>query len=83
MQDLREVKALVVDDMDSSITYVINQLKAMGLDPKNITTAKKIADAFKQVNDKINIILCDYYLGDGRTGKDFIEELRKEEKISE
>lgn len=77
--DFSKINALVVDDMATAREYISNQLRDIGI--VNISTASSIADAFKKINDKVHLIICDYYLGEGRTGKDFIEELRKEEKI--
>lgn len=58
--DFSNINVLVVDDMDTALTYISNQLKYIGV--ANITTAKSIADAFKKINDKINMIICDHYL---------------------
>lgn len=78
---LSKINVLVVDDMATAREYISKQLRDIGV--VNISVASSIVDAFKKINDRIHLIICDYYLGDGRNGKDFIEELRKEEKISD
>lgn len=78
-KDFSKINVLVVDDMATAREYISKQLRDIGV--INISTASSIVDAFKKINDRIHLIICDYYLGDGRNGKDFIEELRKEEKI--
>ena len=80
-KDFSKINVLVVDDMATAREYISKQLRDIGV--INISTASSIVDAFKKINDRIHLIICDYYLGDGRNGKDFIEELRKEEKISD
>lgn len=78
-KDFSNINVLVVDDMATARDYISKQLRDIGIG--NIVSVPSISEAFKNIHDKLDIILCDYYLGDGRNGKDFIEELRKEEKI--
>lgn len=78
-KDFSNIHVLIIDDMATARDYMSRQLRDIGI--TNIVSVSTIGEAFKNIHDRIDIILCDYYLWDGRNGKDFIEELRKEEKI--
>lgn len=49
---------------------------------KQVRMAERIPDALREIKERsFDIILCDYHLGDGRNGQQFLEELRTRDLI--
>lgn len=73
MTDLSSKKILVVDD----IPMMRNSIKAMidALGANDIDMAANAVEALQKISTKpYDIILCDYYLGDGKSGQQVLEE---------
>jgi len=73
MTDLSSKKILVVDD----IPMMRNSIKAMidALGATDIDLAANAVEALQKIAVKpYDIILCDYYLGDGKSGQQVLEE---------
>ncbi|MGR9090545.1 MAG: response regulator, partial [Gammaproteobacteria bacterium] len=74
--DLSKHSMLIVDDIREMRTSLRAIAKSMGVE--TVYLAKSGAEAIEllQAND-ISIVLCDYYLGDGRDGQQVFEEAKK------
>ena len=71
----RKLKFLVVDDFENFRLSVRQMIRAFGVE--NIETASNGEDAVARCeNESFDIVLCDYNLGDGKTGQQVLEELR-------
>ncbi|MFC4160794.1 response regulator [Chitinimonas lacunae] len=72
---LHELRVLVIDDL----AVVRQSIKAMllSLGVTQIDFAPSIGEARKRIQvQRYDLVLCDYHLGGGANGQDFLEELR-------
>ncbi|MGI9212788.1 MAG: tetratricopeptide repeat protein [Methylococcaceae bacterium] len=73
MIDLSNKKILVVDDIPMMRTSIKAMVDALGA--KDIDMAGNAIEALQKISTKpFDIILCDYYLGDGKSGQQVLEE---------
>ena len=73
---------LVIDDFEDMHDLLRRILKGCGADTKNIDTADNGIDAVKMLgNKKYDVVLCDYNLGQGKTGQHILEEARHRQLI--
>lgn len=81
--DLSSCKGLVIDDAPTSRSAMKAQLHQVGV--RDVQMASSVPEARKVLGVDIpggrtnyfDIILCDYYMGDGPNGQDLLEELRQ------
>lgn len=81
--DLSGFKGLVIDDAPTSRSAMKAQLHQVGV--RDVQMASSVPEARKVIGVDIpggrtnyfDIILCDYYMGDGPNGQDLLEELRQ------
>lgn len=79
--DLSKHSILIVDDVREMRTSLRALAKSLGAE--SVYLAKSGAEAIEllQAND-ISIVLCDYYLGDGRDGQQVFEEAKEHGMIA-
>src|SRR5574343_438128 len=81
-RNYRELRFLVIDDMATVRSTLQILLQALGATQIDITQSHW--DALHRIKQRMpDVILCDYNLGDSRTGQQLLEELRREEMLSE
>lgn len=74
----KELRFLVVEDQEASRKTLKMCIQSMG--GFYIDMAVSHGDAIYRIKNRIpDIIICDYILGDGRTGQQLLEELRRTE----
>lgn len=72
---LRGKKVLIIDDLPDMRTMLRTLVTSLGTD--DIKTAKDGEQAMALMeNDKFDVVLCDYNLGEGRDGQQVLEEVR-------
>ena len=75
--DFSDKKFLIIDDFEDMHTLFRRILKDCGANTRNIDTADTSAAAIKMLEkDKYDVVLCDYNLGQDRTGQHILEEAR-------
>ncbi|MBK9219156.1 MAG: tetratricopeptide repeat protein [Uliginosibacterium sp.] len=68
---------LVVDDFPGMRGTLSMVLRNCGVNPKNIDTASNGSEAIKTLSrKKYDVVLCDFNLGDGKTGAHVLEEAK-------
>ena len=73
---------LVIDDFEDMYLLLRQTLRNCGADAKLINSAKTVAEALKQLeNKKYDVVLCDYNLGTGKTGLHILEEAKHRQLI--
>lgn len=80
VNQLSNTKVLVIDDMASMRTQLQMSLTHSGFEKLHVVSSIKDALARLQ-GENYNIILCDYFLGDGTNGQQFLEYLRTKDLI--
>lgn len=76
----KELRFLVVEDQEASRKTLKMCIQSMG--GFYIDMAVSHGDAIFRIKNRIpDIIICDYILGDGRTGQQLLEELRQTETL--
>ncbi len=71
-----EGKSVLIID-DSRAMRDILRVHLSNLDISKVRMVERIADALREVSEReFDVILCDYHLSDGRTGQQFLEEIR-------
>jgi len=74
--DLSKYTILIVDDVREMRTSLRAIAKSLGAE--RVFEAKSGAEAIEQLQaEKIDLVLCDYYLGDGRDGQQVFEEAKE------
>lgn len=74
-------KVLVIDDLAGMRTQLQMSLSQSGFEKLHVMSSIRDALAVMQ-NNRYDIILCDYFLGDGTNGQQFLEYLRTRDLIS-
>lgn len=70
-----KLKFLVVDDFESFRLSIRQMIRSFGVE--KIEVASNGADAVQKCTyDSFDIVLCDYNMGDGKSGQQVLEELR-------
>jgi DNA-binding response OmpR family regulator len=78
----KELRFLVVEDQDTARKTLRMCIQSMG--GFYIDTAVSHGDAIFRIRNNLpDIIICDYILGDGRTGQQLLEELRRSRILPE
>ncbi len=73
MTDLSRKKILIVDDIPMMRTSIKAMMDALGVN--DIDMAGNAVEALQKISTKpYDIILCDYYLGEGKSGQQVLEE---------
>ncbi|MBB5018535.1 CheY-like chemotaxis protein [Chitinivorax tropicus] len=76
-----KTSALIIDDaltVRQSLRAILSQLGITRAE-----TASTIGEARRRINStQFDVILCDYHFGDGTSGQEFLEELRRDGKLS-
>lgn len=76
-QPFKELRFLVIEDQEASRKTLKMCIQSMG--GFHIDMAVSHGDAVFRIKNKVpDVIVCDYILGDGRTGQQLLEELRQE-----
>lgn len=74
-------RLLIIDDMPEMRSSMRSQVASLGMDQTSM--AGNVRDALDQLRkNKFDIILCDYYLGGGTDGQQFLEYVRTRKIIS-
>lgn len=74
--DLSKYNTLIVDDVREMRNSLRAIVKSMGAD--KVFEAKSGAEAIEMLQlNEIDLVLCDYYLGDGRDGQQVFEEAKE------
>lgn len=81
VNQLSNTKVLVIDDRASMRTQMQMSLTNSGFEKLHVVSTIRDALAKIQVGN-YDIILCDYFLGDGTNGQQFLEYLRTKSLIS-
>ncbi|MCG6971139.1 MAG: response regulator [Gammaproteobacteria bacterium] len=77
---LKDIKILVVDDFPAMRSMMRSMLMAYGAN--NIKEARNGEEALKQLADeKMELVLCDYNLGEGKDGQQVLEEAKERELL--
>jgi CheY-like chemotaxis protein/Tfp pilus assembly protein PilF len=77
---LKDVKILVVDDFPAMRSMMRSMLMAFGAN--NIREARNGEEALKHLQeDKMELVLCDYNLGEGKDGQQVLEEAKERELL--
>lgn len=78
--NLKTKSTLIVDDSRAMRDMLRIHLSNLGI--SQVRMAERISDALREIKERpFDIILCDYHLGDGRNGQQFLEELRSRDLI--
>lgn len=78
--NLETKSTLIVDDSKAMRDMLRIHLSNLGI--KQVRMAERIPDALREIKGRpFDVILCDYHLGDGRNGQQFLEELRTRDLI--
>lgn len=73
--NLSALRVLIIDDMSTVRQTIRNMLTAVGL--TQVVFAATVGEARKRVQtEKYDLVLCDYHMGNGANGQDFLEEIR-------
>jgi DNA-binding response OmpR family regulator/Flp pilus assembly protein TadD len=79
--DFASMQFLIIDDMEASRSTLRLTLSTFGVTHTNF--AINGTDAMRRLaNQKFDVILCDYVLGDGKDGQQVLEEIRHRNLIS-
>ena len=79
--DFSKKRTLIIDDHPGMLTSMRATLSAFGVTLSN--TARNAAEALQRVaSNSYEIIVCDYFLGDGADGQQLLEHLRENKLIS-
>jgi DNA-binding response OmpR family regulator len=74
-------RILILDDMAEMRSALRSQIGSLGCE--NVSLSANVQDAMGQLNARaFDIILCDFYLGSGADGQQFLEFLRTRKLIS-
>jgi len=77
---LKDVKILVVDDFPAMRSMMRSMLAGFGAN--NIKEARNGEEALKILaEDKMELVLCDYNLGEGKDGQQVLEEAKERELL--
>ncbi len=77
----RDKQLLIIDDMADMRSSLRSQIAS--LDIQKVSIAANVRDALELIKQKKHdVILCDYYLGAGTDGQQFLEFLRSNQLIS-
>ncbi|WP_455212868.1 response regulator [Kaarinaea lacus] len=77
---LKNVKILVVDDFPAMRSMMRSMLMAFGAN--DIREARNGEEALKHLQeDKMELVLCDYNLGEGKDGQQVLEEAKERELL--
>lgn len=77
---LETKNTLIVDDSRAMRDMLRIHLSNLGIN--KVRMAERIPDALREIREHaFDIILCDFHLGDGRNGQQFLEELRSRSLI--
>jgi CheY-like chemotaxis protein len=77
----RTKRVLIIDDVPAMRSSIRSQLTGLGVEQTNV--AGTVRDALEVLkSNRVDIILCDYYLGGGSDGQQFLEFLRTRGIIS-
>ena len=80
--DLSSKVFLIIDDFEDMHTLLRQTLKSCGASSKFIDTASTGAEAVRQLEKKkYDVVLCDYNLGEGKTGQNILEEAKYRQLI--
>ncbi len=78
----KDLRYLIVEDQEASRKSLHMSLQAMG--GSSIDMAQSHFEAIARIKANIpDVIICDYALGNGRTGQQLLEELRRRENLPE
>lgn len=78
----KNLRFLLIEDQEVSRKSLQMSVQAMG--GKRIDMAQSHSDAVARIKANIpDVIICDYMLGNGRTGQQLLEELRRRDNIPE
>ncbi len=81
LPDYSDKRMLIVDDVADMRTALRGQVRSLAIE--HVAVAGTIRDALEILQQgKIDIILCDYYLGEGLNGQQFLEFVRRHKVIS-
>jgi len=79
--DIAEKWVLVIDDMESMRSQLRMSLTSSGFAKLHVVSS--IKDALERMaTNRYDVILCDYSLGDGTDGQQFLEYLRTNDLIT-
>jgi CheY-like chemotaxis protein len=71
----RNKRILIIDDVAEMRSSIRSQVSSLGVEQTSV--AATVRDALEMIkNNRFDIILCDYYLGGGTDGQQFLEFLR-------
>ncbi len=74
---LAEKTVLIVDDVPMVCSFVKSIMHSLGAKQKNVDFCYTAEEAMQRIAKKFyDVILCDYYLGDGKNGQHILEEGR-------
>lgn len=77
----RNKRVLIIDDVPAMRSSIRSQLTGLGVEQTSV--AGTVRDALEVIkSNRFDIILCDYYLGGGSDGQQFLEFLRTRAIIS-
>ena len=80
--DLSSKVFLIIDDFEDMHTLLRQTLKSCGASSKFIDTASTGTEAVRQLEKKkYDVVLCDYNLGEGKTGQNILEEAKHRQLI--
>ena len=80
--DLSSKAFLIIDDFEDMHTLLRQTLKSCGAASKFIDTASTAAEAIRLLEKKkYDVVLCDYNLGEGKTGQNILEEAKHRQLI--
>ncbi|WP_035056914.1 response regulator [Andreprevotia chitinilytica] len=75
MPDFSEARVLVADDSSSVRQSIRMTLSQAGI--SRVDTASSVGETRRRLkNGMYDVILCDYYFGEGSTGQELLEEMR-------
>lgn len=78
--DIKNRSTLILDDSKAMRDMLRIHLSNLGIN--QVRMAETVADAMREINARhFDVILCDYHLGSGRNGQQFLEELRSRDLI--
>ena len=81
LPDYSDKRMLIVDDIADMRTALRGQVGSLAIE--HVAVAGTIRDALEILqHGKIDIILCDYYLGEGLNGQQFLEFVRRHKIVS-
>ncbi len=81
LSEYSDRKLLIIDDMPEMRSSLRSQATSIGF--QKVTVCGHLRDALEALRQtEFDIILCDYYLGSGTNGQQFLEHLRARRLIS-